>query len=293
MSMPTPLAQTPTPARGFVQRTFTDALVLSGFMDENHFAAFANEHLATLSEPEREAAKAAAARTRAAVPDLQVVPLDDVVARPAADAYLEALMAKPAFAQVFGGRPYRFAWINPAHVVAIQVFVTPRQDPVPTGAAELLRFMLPDRWEVPAEISFIPPLGPIQIVTSSPQLGGLQARLEADGARIVIEPAPHINLVQVMHFSGRYYLRNGYHRVFDAIRTGIAEIPAIVVDALQPADLELNLGNAAFNVGYTIGLARPPLVADFATPAAHVTRIRVRRYGVSVTLQVSPLNVGI
>src|SRR5690242_18411706 len=54
-------------ARGSVQNTFTDAIVLSGFTDSNHFQILIGEYLAAVSASERQRIEAAADVARAHV----------------------------------------------------------------------------------------------------------------------------------------------------------------------------------------------------------------------------------
>lgn len=122
-------------------------------------------------------------------------------------------------------------------------------------------------------------------------LQGLSLEMDATTGRISLGPAQHINLVQVKEFNGRFYLLNGYHRVFDLLASGKVEIPALVSKALAPQ--EVDLGPTSFNIGYTMGLARPPLVPDFLGPAALETQVRLRRYGVTINLDMKPFNIGV
>ena len=103
----------------------------------------------------------------------------------------------------------------------------------------------------------------------------------------------HLNLIQVIHYNNRHYLRNGYHRVADALAAGIQEFPAIVVESLGNP-LEVALPNfAAFNVFYTANLPRPPLLTDFHTQAAVTSKVRERRYVVTVNLDIKQMTIGI
>lgn len=284
---------TSVPARGSVHRTFIDARALTGFMDEGHFGQFAQEYLASLDESARSEVLAAASEARAFVQTLQPISLEDALSRPLTSDYTTAVASHPTFQAAFRDRPHAFVWVRPEKLIALQVWVKPRADAIPTDESNLIRLAVPDRWDVPAEISFIPPQGPIYVMTSAPHLAGIDTRLEAEAGRIIIEPRQHINILQVMRFSNRYYVRNGYHRVFDALSAGLTEIPALLVDALQPNDLIINLGNEGFNHGFVMGLPRPPLIADFLTPASQLVKMRLRRYGVAVYLQTVPVNLGI
>jgi hypothetical protein len=165
-------------------------------------------------------------------------------------------------------------------------------DVVPTTTDALLEFALPRTWDVPAEVSFIPPVGPIQILSSNPGLQGLTIEMDQATGKVVLSPPKHLNLVQIIHFGGRYFLRNGYHRVTDAIASNVKEIPAIVIEALMPNEVAIP-SPSTFNIGYILGRARPPLVRDFHTNAAVSAKVREGRYGVMVNLDIKQINIGI
>lgn len=118
--------------------------------------------------------------------------------------------------------------------------------------------------------------------------------MDNEKGQVMISPPSHINLIQVVQANGRYFLRNGYHRVVGALAAGVKEIPALVVDAIQPDDVELpNMGFAAFSGARSMALPRPPLVSDFNGAATVDILMRERRYGASVSLQISPVNIGV
>jgi hypothetical protein len=279
--------------RGAVSKTFYDVNALAGFMDEAHFQAFAQEYIASLPLEDQPRLLEEAERARAFVAGLP--PHEDYTTEVRAIDLTDRFADHSAFNAAFGALPVRFAWIRPENVVAVQVFVNSQQEAVPTSEEGLIDFALPVNSEVPVEISFIPPQGPIYLVSSSPHFAGLGIQLDSENHRVIIQPPPHVNLIQVCQLGGRYYLRNGYHRVVGALRAGIAELPALVVDANQPPDVELpQLGPASFSVlRYIMSLGRPPLVADFGGEATVNIRMRERRYGASVSFQISPLNIGV
>jgi hypothetical protein len=281
----------PKARRGIVARSFLPVNVLAGFMDDAHFRAYAQEHLASLSELQRSDLLDRVERAREFVQTLPPHPDFATEVRPI-DAS-ERFADHVAFQSAFGNLPIRFAWVSPKNLVAVQVFVNSQREDVPSSEDELIDFALPVHSEVPVEISYIPPFGPIYVVSSSPHFVGLGLKMDNENSRVIIEPPPHLNLIQVVQFMGRYYLRNGYHRVVGALNAGRPEIPALVLDATQPPELP-QLGPASFGVqGYTMGLGRPPLVADFGTGATVDIRMRERRYGASVSLTISPLNIGV
>jgi hypothetical protein len=278
--------------RGAVQKTFIDATVLSGFMDAQHLQSLIGEYLDTLDVTARAQADVVAQATRAHVGALPLfVPTGNVIGQPIAGPHIDLLRANPMFQQVFGQRPHQFCYVDLTQLVALQPWVEPRADPIPGTEAELLEFALPLSWEVAAEVGFTPPVGPLQILTSNPALQGIAVNMEP-GGRIVISAPLHPNLFNVVHFNGRHYLRNGYHRAVDALIAGMTQFPAIVTEGLFPQDVAL-VGMGPFNFGYVASLPRPPLLLDFISPASMASKVRERRYGVLVGLDVKPLNIGI
>jgi len=283
----------PPPApRGTVQKTFVRAKVLAGFTDPQHFQILAGEYLATL-DPAAQAAKLQAADVaRAFVAQLPALATTNVIVRPITHPHIDAIRNDPLFTQSFGQSQHQFAYINPAGLVALQAWIEPRADAVPTTEDALLDFALPTKWDVAAEVSFTPPFGPIGILSSNPAMQGLSFELDQATATVRMSAPKHLNLVQVVQFNNRSFLRNGYHRVADALAAGVKEFPAIVINALTPNDVALP-GLGPFNLGHVLGLQRPPLVSDFHTGAAVETKIRERRYGVFVSLDVKPVNIGV
>ncbi len=73
--------------------------------------------------------------------------------------------------------------------------------------------------------------------------------------------------VRIMHFNGRYYVRDGYHRVYALKQKGFTQVPAIVAETNNPADIAPP-GNL-----FTLPLLlsdNPPLVDDFDRNAVDV-----------------------
>lgn len=284
----------PQARRGQVTKRFQQVKVLGGFMDDPHFGAYAQEYILSLPTRRQTALLKEVEGARLAVAQLPPHPDFTTELRPLQEAAYAHIVKDETFQAAFGSASYRFAWIKPENLVALQVFVNAQEEDVPTKEQELINFALPKNWNVPAEISYIPPIGPIYILSSSPQMAGLHVRMDNKKAQIIISPPSHINLVQVMQFNGRYYLRNGYHRVVGALRAGVMELPALVVDAIQPAEVELaNMGAAGFGVMHSMRLARPPLVSDFNGTGVVEISMREKRYGASVSLQISPINIGV
>jgi hypothetical protein len=283
----------PVAARGKVQKTFIQARILSGFTDAGHLSLLIGEYLETLEAVARQQAIAAADASRAFVATLPPFAPAGVVRQQIQSPHIDAIRADPLFTETFGQRPHQFALVDLTQLVALQPWIEPRGDVIPAADEERLAFALPNNWDVPAEISFFQPLGPIQILTSSPALQGLRAELDSQAGTVKLGAPKHLNLVQAVHLGGRHYLLNGYHRVADALLAGVTELPALVTEAVfGPQDVQLR-GEGMFNIGHILGLPRPPLVADFHTAAAISSRVRERRYGVLIDLVVKPLLIGV
>jgi hypothetical protein len=266
--------------------------MLSGFMDAGHFELLAGEYLGSLGATEKARALAEADATRAFVAKLPALVSAPVVGRVIANAHVDAIGNDPLFARTIGQSAHKFCYVNPASIIALQPWIEPRADAVPGTEAATLEFALPRQWDVAAEVSFMPPNGPIQILSSNPAMQGLMMELDQASGRVMISAPKHLNLVQVVQFNNRYFLKNGYHRVADALAAGLPEFPAIVIDALTPDDVALP-GVGTFNLGYVLGLQRPPLVSDFHTAAALTTKVRERRHGAIISLDIKPVNIGI
>ena len=291
MTASNPLPPVAAP-RGAVEKTFVKVRVLAGFTDVNHFQILAGEYLATLDPAAQTAKLNAADAARTFVAQLPPLAPTNVIVRPIIHAHIDAIRNDPLFTNTFGQRPYQFAYVNPAGLVALQSWIEPRADALPTTEQELLDFALPTKWDVAAEVSFTPPTGPIGILSSNPAMQGFAMELDQGAGTVKISPPKHLNLVQVVQFNNRFFLKNGYHRIADALAAGVQEFPAIVITALRPEDAALP-GSSPFNLGYVLGLQRPPLVSDFHTAAAVEVKVRERRYGVFVNLDVKQINIGV
>lgn len=79
-------------------------------------------------------------------------------------------------------------------------------------------------------------------LSSCPHLGAsAQPIIEVDpsGRRLVVRPPRHANLTQIVQLNGRLYCRNGHNRIVAALRAGVMEIPALVIQGILPQDVSL------------------------------------------------------
>ena len=282
----------PSPAiRGQIQKTYNDINILAGFTDHNHLMQIVNEYYLSLATSDQQLILQNAESSRQYVAKLPPVTNFTVEIRPINNPYIQTIINDPIFQNSFGGKQYRFFYINPFNIIALQPWIEPRKDKVPNDELDFLEFALPTTWDTPAEVNFVQPNGPIQILSSNPTLQGISIDFDNINGKVMLGAPKHLNLIQVKQFQGKYYLLNGYHRVVDAIQQGLTEIPCIVVDAFSPE--EFITGPNFFGFGYVSALVRPPLVSDFMTKASIETKARERRYGMIVSLDVKPINIGI
>lgn len=285
-----PLPPPSTPTRGQVQKTWVDRIVLAGFMDEDHFSSVVGDYLSNLPEDEKVALLTKAEEARSYVRTLPTEDLSEVEIELIPDDKIAHIQSDQQFQQAFRDRNYRFAYVRVDRIIALQTTVSPRHDPVPTSEDELLKLCLPNEWEVPAEITFIPPQGPILITTSTPAMRGIKLAME--NGKVSMSPSPHLNLLNVREFDSRFYLYNGYHRAFDLLTGGVQRVPAIITKAQNPSDIGIQ-DDGFFSAAYTQRLSRPPLIKDFLSSAAIPTKVRERRHGVTISLDFKPFTIGI
>jgi hypothetical protein len=143
----------------------------------------------------------------------------------------------------------------------------------------LLELCLPSEPET-AQVSFNldPDRRGVTLVSANPNL-----RLTGLGRQpgaVVIGfglPAGHLN---VGRYQGRYYLRNGYHRVAGLIRAGVTTLPAVVTEA--ESFQHMALGNGTFTEEIT-GWSAPPLLGDFWDDTVSLDSFRaIQRSGIHI-----------
>jgi hypothetical protein len=87
------------------------------------------------------------------------------------------------------------------------------------------------------------------------------------------QPAGHVfgfivgvlnSVLQVGHFKGRYFCRDGHHRAYQLLRKGVRHVPAVVREF--EAHQELAPRPGLFTKEICVG-TRPPVLADFLDDA--------------------------
>lgn len=160
------------------------------------------------------------------------------------NAHLDRLTTEPWFQQFVADSPWTFALVEIAPLIAPQAQVMVEHSDAqcaavgsPPSMEELLALCLPaDRKSPDIRIE----AGDKGLVLSSPDLnvssmGPLWADLPSDGlfrgallAGAVVRT--RVPTVQVAKVDDRYYLNNGYHRVYCVGRKGAEYVPCVVLD---------------------------------------------------------------
>jgi hypothetical protein len=74
--------------------------------------------------------------------------------------------------------------------------------------------------------------------------------------------------VQVAHYKGRFFLRDGYHRAVSLLRAGITTIPCILIEAHSFEEIG---AEPKVMFGYeTLFGDRPPMLSDFFNESVSV-----------------------
>jgi hypothetical protein len=185
---------------------------------------------------------------------------------------LDAISSTPVFQQHFGRREHSFQLVEVDRLVAFQQFVDTQFSTelidAELGQSTLLdkvRFCLPRQFT--ADLSMSPTLDPGNL---SLTLASLRRNVNVTGFEVAHEPDQPIkiaftvsvgaNWVQVAEFEGRFFLKNGYHRVWVLRHRGDEFVPAIVTKARSLEDVGAGPG---FFPPALILSDRPPLFRHF------------------------------
>ncbi len=220
-----------------------DAVSLYGFMAESEAVHYLQDAciLDPGADPSRlwsaARAKLGRATPRAGLPEVRPIPTHY-------KARLDAVRAEPWFQQFVGATSWDFALVEIAPLISPQVQIMVEHSDgqcaavgSPPSMRELLALCLP-RDKQPPEIRI--DLRENGLVVSSADLnvsvqGPLWAEVQADGrvrGDVLTGPVvgTRVPTVQVAKFNGRYYLRNGYHRLYCCARKGATHAPCAVIE---------------------------------------------------------------
>lgn len=152
------------------------------------------------------------------------------------------------------------------------------EDVDPTDLRSVAQVSLPLPEATPLPVQFDPLRNVYMFSSTNPNLriiGNFNAEVApgVNGFGFVVGVSP--SFMQVAHFHGRYFLRDGYHRAYSLLRRGIHIVP-ILVREFGPTE-EIGVPGGMLTQGAYLG-DRPPTLGDFldeevsanvTAPAAH------------------------
>ncbi len=274
---------------------YIEQKVLAGFLIEQLKSAFLEDYFSGCKESERERVNN----------DLQAAvafcsELDDGHPREVSFAeipdkhteHLQKVRSAPMFQNLIGTGAYRFAMADLRDVIAVQPNVGleamgSKSFPTNPSGEETVSLCLPDRHAFELQVT----IAQNQVTFSGfdNNLNGVGIVQQAGGPPALL-PGSRGNWVQVARCQGRLFLLNGYHRVVRLLEAGVSEIPCIVRDFALPEQMGFGQGRF-FPLQYLMSASRPPLIRDFASPAAIRLPAKRIRTSMIATLQITPLSV--
>ena len=193
---------------------------------------------------------------------------------------LAAVAARPEVQADFHGQKWTVERVDLRRIISVQKAITTdgldlRVLSAKNGDAELMELCLPADQPEPPLGAFGDASGLGFTITSvSPNLRFYGSQL----AQVEIAPAEGLptrrmqamtlfvgmgsSYIQVAHYRGRYFLRDGYHRATGLLKAGINIVPAIFIDA-DSFEFISPPGNGLF--GHEVAYSDvPPMLTDFA-----------------------------
>jgi hypothetical protein len=244
--------------------------VLLGFMSEEEAAAFVSaQTVASWDELRPEWLDARAAYEDLPLFEPQPPKLEDLPLETMAE--VDAIQASPPFQQHFADKEVRFAMVGLEHIVAFQQFVDTQFSTELAGRDlsendDLLgkiKLCLPRDFNADVSVALDEPTRTATLATLSRNLNvvGMQAGQTPDQPfAVTFFVALGGNWVQIIEFEGRYFLKNGYHRVWLLHSRGDQSVPAIVTKATTVE--EIGAGPGFFPPALILS-ERPPLFRHF------------------------------
>lgn len=191
---------------------------------------------------------------------------------------LDQIAERPELRASIPDAPWTIEWVNLNRLLSVQKLIMTegldlRVDPVKNDPAAIAELCLPSTQALPPLGGFMDQDG-LGITISS-----LNHNLRAVGAQVqeaLIATAPgavprkmqaiaffvtlETSYVQVAHYQGRYFLRDGYHRAAALLRAGITQVPAVVIDAPSFQYITPIPGLFDYEIAFS---DHAPMLADF------------------------------
>ena len=245
-----------------------EARALLSFMSESE----AERYLSTHAYGRLDALKPLWRRARAAyrrLPPYDGAPPSRRPIDTAFDGVLDTLRRHPPFQRLLAPFGAEFALIEVDKLVAVQMHVCTDVAAFPfrtvagddTGA--LLSLCFPLEQAVPFRMELDNDAKVVNVYTLNRNLGvgDISVRPSPDGAlQISIPLALGLNWLHVAEFDNRYFLKDGYHRVWHLRTEGVNFLPSVVTHA--PAFADLGIGQGFFPEAL-LRSDQPPLVRYF------------------------------
>jgi hypothetical protein len=198
-------------------------------------------------------------------------------------AALDEVASRPAVRASFVETPWRIEWVDLAKLLSIQKIIKTagldlRVASAATDPAALVELCLPNEQPAPPQPFFWDPdARGFTISSASPNLriagpGQVNEAVMATpdgvpGRKLLAVTFPidigatGASYLQVAHYQGRYFLRDGYHRAAGLLRSGIRVAPAVLVEA---PSYEFVIASVPGLFAYEVAFSdQPPLLTDF------------------------------
>lgn len=234
-------------------------------MDQGHVMLYAGGHVMTLPEDQRTTLWARHSATRTAVANLPSVDLAPGPPRafsPGELAWAREVEGTAPFKRTFQDNPHEFGWVPMDRLTTFQPFLNPLIHAPPAPGLDVVEWCLPKQFSTSGQTTFDPAVPSRVIFTTTDP--NADFNIETDPKGVHLRLTPRLNWVQVVRARNRYVVKNGYHRIVALAASGHKEVPAIVTDAADLAQL-IPPGQNWFNAAYLQPLPRPPLVIYWRT----------------------------
>src|SRR6266568_2211160 len=243
--------------------TWEDAMVLGGFLPAPQFEAYIEDARPKL---DASAVESLWSEHQAAKSFVKRLPAEDVVN------VGEALLSKqfafcaseiqtsPEFVEVYGERPVRFATVKPDRLGVFQFQIRVGGRTLSKEPSLVLDECLPRTFDLDVDLEII----------GNPSTGTFQVAAGTDTGNV--------------HLVKRYWIHNGYHRIYNLMALGVDRIPCIIFEAQAPVEVVGNvLDPQSFEVLKT--MPRPPIMKDYFSKAAIKVPRRRRKNRLLATVQ--------
>jgi hypothetical protein len=191
---------------------------------------------------------------------------------------LDQIAVRPELRAAIPDAPWTVEWIDLTRILSLQKLICTdgldlRIDAVKDDPAAIADFCLPAAQPVPPLGAFTDTDGTgITISSLNPNLCVVGAHVQETLITTTQDAPPQkmqavtffVNMgtsyLQIAHYRGRYFLRDGYHRAVGLLRAGVTRVPAILIQA--PTFQYVAPAAGLFDHEVAFG-DRPPQLADF------------------------------